>query len=99
MAYKVILLHLDTASNDKQPVVAPGSRITEVALLTLPAGVSIKLALGDNEPFTVDKPITLQPVGDDLSNRGLYLVNQVARPGVTLELLVAFGDTRAGAAA
>jgi hypothetical protein len=98
MGYRIIPLHMDVASNDKQQIVGKGTRITEVILLTMPAGVSFKLALGENEAFTVDKPITLQPDAEDLNNQGLYWINPVARPGVSLELVVVFGAGGANAA-
>lgn len=100
MAYKKILLKMDTASNDAISLVPRGSRIVEIVLFSMPAGVSFKLAIGDNELFTIDKPFTSQPQGDDMQNNGLSWANPVARPGVVLEMLVAFGEStvRAGVA-
>lgn len=89
MGYKPYIMSLETETERTQ-LVPRNQRITEVAILNVPVGASFRLALGDHEMFYVDSPITLQPRGDEVQNHGLYFQNDVAQPGVEIEVIVSF---------
>lgn len=93
MPYTVLYLDMAAAhgSSDKVKLVDPNVSVAEIVLPTMPAGVTFKFAMGRNPLLTLDRPISFQPRAEDMTNDGLFWNNPVARPGVVLEMWVAFG--------
>ena len=101
MAYRIITVDLSAivASENRETLVDRNTTISEVVILTLPFGASLSLAFGDNDAIPITGPISFQPRGDDEQRQGLYLVNDSAQPGVTVDVIVAFGAATTGARA
>jgi hypothetical protein len=91
MAYRILTLKLDNAV-ERQEIVQRGQTIKEVFITTMPSGVSIQLALGDGPLMTISSAVSFEPTGDDAIN-GLSYANPVARPGVTLDVIVVAGES------
>lgn len=94
MSYRVFQLDLTNASTDdnKVEIVPHNQRITEVVILNMPSGVSIRLGFGDSQLFTVSGPVSFEPTGEDEQQHGLYWANPIAIPGQKIELIVASGS-------
>lgn len=93
MSYRVLSLDLTNLTTDKQELIPRNSTISEVVVFSMPAGVSIQIALGDSPLFTVNGPFSLEPDSEDEREFGLYWANPVARPGVKIEMIVAGGGS------
>lgn len=96
MSYRVLTVALDNVLTDRIELVPPGQTITEIDILDMPDGVEIQLALGDGQLFTVPRPITFEPRGEEDQNRGLFWANPVSHPGLTIEIIVSSGGASGG---
>lgn len=94
MAYDVKQYALDNVF-DVTEVVQPSRRIAEVFINDVATGASFKLRVGDGNPFfTVSRPFSMEPQGEDEANRGLHIKNLTPQAGVTIEIVVVYGDGR-----
>lgn len=91
--YTVASVDLTNPFADKK-VIEPQRRIAELVILDLPAGASFRMRLGDerNAYFTVSRPFSMEPVGDDEAAGGLFVTNLAGQAGVIIELIVVWGD-------
>lgn len=98
-SYSVVSVDLGTVTPPEgRDLVKPGQYLGELAILAVPSGSSLELALGATADwFTIAAPFTMEPDSDDLANVGLRIRNLVAQPGVVLQLLLVFGRSRLGA--
>lgn len=90
MSYKVKTLKLDNLiSSDAPEELIPKNRgVTEVAVISIPSGVSVNLRFGQNsDDIPLSNPIGFSPTGEE-SNGGLYWNNPVAVPGGRVVLLI-----------
>lgn len=91
MPYRVVKLDLSAITPETQ--IAPAqTQITELFVLDIPLGQSFGLKVGRNSDFiTITRPFSMEPTGEQESNNGLFWKNDVAQPGIVVELVVATG--------
>jgi hypothetical protein len=96
MAYKVTNLDLTPVILDdaRKEIIPQHRTITEVAILVVPAGVTIKLSFGQNaDLITITQPVIFRP-NEEESNAGLFFANPVSTPGTTVQLIVSTSATK-----
>jgi hypothetical protein len=91
MPYRVIKIDLSAISAEKE--IAPAStNIEEVFVLDIPLGNQFGLKIGRNADFmTITRPFSMEPRGEQESNFGMSYKNDVAQPGVIVEVVVVTG--------
>jgi hypothetical protein len=93
--YRVKTLDLSVATpNDGVAIVAPGQTISEIAVLYMPVGNQFQLKLGtDNTDFfTIQREFSMEPASIREKGSGIFFRNLVPQAGVTVELILVFGD-------
>lgn len=95
MAYKNATISLTNVilAGDKQaiPGVTPNKRIGNVSITNMPAGASFRIHFGEQDGILVKgEGAIIGAQTDEDSMRGLFFSNDVAQPGVSVEMTVAF---------
>lgn len=74
-------------------LVEPGRRIVEMFVLDMPIGNQFQIRLGTNTNFiTVSKAFSMEPTADYDNNNGLSWKNDIPQPGVTVEIILVYGE-------
>lgn len=98
--FDIVNVDLTNAFTQKS-IVSEQKRIGAVTVLVMPTGATLQMQLGPNgQPFTVPGPGVFEGFdpGDE-GNHGLYIVNPVAQPGVSVQLMVGYARQDTGYAA
>jgi hypothetical protein len=93
MAYKVVTVDLTNAisGTGKQRIVSEGKPVRAISISKIPSGATFRLHLGQQDGIYIDDAVSVVGITDDEdSRRGIYYSNDVAQPGVTVELVVSF---------
>lgn len=94
--YRTFTVNLATVTTTNPTELVPaGTRIAEIIVLDAGGEFQIRVGAG-NDWITVPRAFSMEPLDDEYSNRGLHVRNNLAQAGVTVEVIVVFGDNRAG---
>lgn len=87
---------VDLTNVQETEITQPGVRISGLTITALPAGASIRVRFGGNQPTS---PISTTGAFNGLANapskdvnQGVYIVNDVAAPGSVVAGFVSFFD-------
>lgn len=92
MPYTVKKVDLTAIFAERQ-IAPPQSVIEEFFVLDIPLGNQFGLKVGRNADFiTITRPFSMEPRGAQEANEGLSVKNDVAQPGVVVEVVIVYGD-------